>query len=307
MPLKPMLEFSATSLDELRRLLKSNSDSGNFCFRGQSNSSWGLVPTVFRGIESFPDWEDQMDSIHNSERDCHREFRDECAKDDLGFLDMLDWLAFEQHHGAPTRLLDWTHQLKIATFFAVAGNDSEDGAVFAFDLTKFPFHKGLGRQHPNGGFDLERIRKYCGGVEPLFTQPVSRPIDPNTGMYLDEERPIPESTFVMWRPSRSHNRLQHQQGLLSFYLSFSAYDFEVDLLPYFELVEQRGGAAFLYKVTLPCSSKESIRLDLCREGIDEFSVYGGMDNLGKRVARRHQDRLSYLGPNRSNNAIHRSR
>jgi hypothetical protein len=294
-----MLEFTAKSLEELRALQKSKLTPGNVCFRGQSKDSWGLVPTVFRGVHSFPDWEDEMDYIHNSERDCHREFRDECVKEDMDFIDTLDWLAFEQHHGAPTRLLDWSHQLTIATFFAVTDNEAEDAAVFAFDLERFPFHNGLGRQHPNGGFDLDRIRYYCGGVEPLFTQRVSQPIDPKTGEYLDEEKPIPESTFVMWRPSRSHERLSHQQGLLSFYLSFGAFDFEVDLLPYFERVEQSSGMDFLSKITLPSSSKESIRMDLYREGIDEYSVYGGMDNLGKRVARRHKDRLSYLGPNRA--------
>src|SRR5262245_27236849 len=48
--------------------------------------------------------------------------------------DTLDWLSLMRHHGAPTRLLDWTYSIFVAAYFALSSSESDgDCSIWAID------------------------------------------------------------------------------------------------------------------------------------------------------------------------------
>ncbi len=66
--------------------------------------------------------------------------------------DDWEWLAIAQHHGLPTRLLDWTSNPLVAAFFAVEGETEADSVIYAMPApsildtkaTTNPFGKSSG-------------------------------------------------------------------------------------------------------------------------------------------------------------------
>src|SRR5947209_6575597 len=108
-----MHEVTATSLDQIIEM-GATTGGDNRCYRGQSDASWNLVPSIFRPLVNRPAAHVQanLSWIARSERDLYREF--ELRGRSLFDLDeKWEILCLAQHHGAPTRLLDWTKNLLV--------------------------------------------------------------------------------------------------------------------------------------------------------------------------------------------------
>ena len=100
------------------RLLFPNSPPvrGRYLFRGQRDATWPLSPSFDR---SFPDVPVQ-DRL-TLEKNLLDEFKRQCESDralQSTIADPIGLIALAQHHGLPTRLLDWSDSPYIAAFFA---------------------------------------------------------------------------------------------------------------------------------------------------------------------------------------------
>ena len=91
-------------------------------FRGLARSSYSNRSSLARLGDDYPSLERHL--IRNFRKYAHRERPGPT---------LWDWLSLAQHHGLPTRLLDWTFSPFVAAHFATATSTDVEGIVWAVD------------------------------------------------------------------------------------------------------------------------------------------------------------------------------
>jgi hypothetical protein len=127
--MKTIPEREVSSWDELRDVLEELAIAG-WAFRGQADTNWPLESSLTRYLKTFggsPDeWVDREKKIlHTFKRKAHLLLPRTPEEGET-----LEWLALMQHHGAPTRLLDFTWSPYVAAFFALE-RATQDAAIWA--------------------------------------------------------------------------------------------------------------------------------------------------------------------------------
>jgi hypothetical protein len=91
-------------------------------WRGLARSSYSNISSLARLSEDYPRLERHL--VRNFRKYAHREAPGPT---------MWDWLSLAQHHGLPTRLLDWTFSPLVALHFATASWADDEAILWAVD------------------------------------------------------------------------------------------------------------------------------------------------------------------------------
>ena len=277
------------SLAELMEF-QAASGPGSLVFRGQGDAAWGLVPSMYRGMDSLDltGWESW---ICDRERDIFREFSDRSRRFWQGGSPW-DKLVMAQHHGTPTRLLDWTPNVQAALFFACASSPLSDGAIWCAEPAKLPMPSYLGRIHNGLGFRKERLAKYAPERELPFCQEFSKDIglldNPPASPPAFDQNGDPEFSGILtfFIPEHINDRVAAQIGLFTVYICKQfAEEVVVDHGKYLNIVEKYFNTRILSKLIIPASAKEELLLSLERAGVDACSIYPDMYGVGLHLNR----------------------
>lgn len=129
----------AETLDDSKQLLEifevknGLSPDEEWVFRGMRDPEYPLEPALericgFFGINTGEKKKFEKQLLREFVRKCKPYLSVQPCGDDV-----LQWLAIMQHHGAPTRLLDWTYSVFVAAFFAVNEVSNNGGIIWAID------------------------------------------------------------------------------------------------------------------------------------------------------------------------------
>lgn len=106
-------------------------------FRGARNAAYGLQPKVgretTRAVKERNGTRERVPYRPEDERAAFTMFKQQARAHLIREPQSdLEWLAIAQHHGMPTRLLDWTESLLVAAWFAVelGGAKDYDSAIW---------------------------------------------------------------------------------------------------------------------------------------------------------------------------------
>jgi hypothetical protein len=161
---------------------------GRWVFRGHASVDFELIPSIARTphtSESVAKFEQSIFDIFRREATSY--FPSELGTD-------WEWLAFAQHHGLPTRMLDWTHNPLVALFFAVCDLPENDAELFALHSVSKTSQKALA----GSPFSISQPTKYY----PKIVSPRIRAQEGLFVVFAESTSPLDNSLRKDWKIER---------------------------------------------------------------------------------------------------------
>lgn len=231
-------------------------------YRGQSNSSWKIIPSICRNK-----------SVNESISEC-------------GDL-LFERMAYKQHYIQGTRLIDFTTDIDVALYFACCENFDKNAAIFIWSYS--PYDSKWIRTMIQ--CELVNIRKerisICEFAEILFLKypKLKELYNSKKDFYADLVSYLDHGFMIMRprNPQVDNLRIQRQKGCL--YVCGVKFETPIDemrtsfnagnniLCPHETVVpKELDGGKFLVKVIIPAKLKSMIMEHLEEKGITKASL-----------------------------------
>lgn len=298
-----LIRHTAKDLSEYVSLVArlNHEEEGNAWFRGHSSALYSLTPSVLRDVTPLEDARSNLlkgDEIlrsggfsvtgPNPER-----MLDEFKRRAIPFLDFqprneFEWLFLMQHHGVPTRLLDWTTNALVALYFAVEYLTRED-TKYAADAAEQSLD---GDDCLDDGMAVlcinpKKINNELHGIR----YPVDVVADAET--WAPYVRPTYASKLDTYAPlcilaPHITPRIRTQSG------TFTLHGSNIWSIDYYSVLQP-----LIHKIFIPYASRKSIREDLMSIGLTPSFIYPDLDGLSREIryqelGRYEMDRERYL-------------
>lgn len=248
--------MKTTVLTSWSQFMNLTSELDGWAFRGQQRADWLLESSLSRYMRAYI--EDKQQWRSREER-AIRIFRRK-AHNFLVHTDLLAndlrCLALMQHHGAPTRLLDFTKSPFVAAFFALE-RAVGDAAIFALNTPTLWNNSARPKENATLTRDV---------------------IDPRIPGNLDEFF-FCNINNVIWfgEPTEMDDRLVAQSGT---FVVPGVIDRSLkDILDGYDADEE-----LLHKIVIPVSIRVEAMKWLYRMNLTNASLFPGLDGLARSIA-----------------------
>ncbi|MGO0110657.1 FRG domain-containing protein [Pseudomonas putida] len=227
------------SFDDFRSIVRNITPDERYFFRGEGRDYYSLIPKVGRAKKNL------LSLGYYDEHSIFERFKNHAT----GLVshppkNEWEWLALAQHHGLPTRLLDWSTNPLVALYFAVSES------MNPIDLKK--------EQLVNP--------KYQGDAAFYFLTIKSSFINTDT-----IRKPFKHEYVGIFKPPHVTNRIKAQSGL-----------FTIQPDPHQPLNERLKKSA-IRKYKIPHSARDDIRRELRLFGIHQAFIYPDLDGLASHL------------------------
>ena len=240
----------------------------NFAFRGVSNAAWSTFRTsLMRLGGTFEQMEGHL--LRNFRKYAHLEATSAYPGDST-----WHWLAMAQHHGLPTRLLDWSYSPLVAMHFATASIEQFDADGLIWCINYVNAHtflpKALRHILEDEGANVFTAEMLMRGAEtlPRFDALATSP--------EGETRHF--ATF--FEPPSLDARIVNQYALFSL-MSSPRVSLDAWLREHPELIR---------KIIIPAALKWEVRDKLDQANVTERVLFPGLDGLSSWLRRQYTPR-----------------